>query len=131
MARRNRPIIRRSVVLLVLAALVVIAIAMTFVDVISPRAMTLTAMTETSVRIGLYYQRNKRLPLNLSVLPVRNGYMNRTADGWKRELIYTIDAGDGFSLGSLGRDGKNGGTGDNADICQQYRLINGEVQQVP
>jgi hypothetical protein len=95
-----------------------------FIDVIPPRAMTLTAMSETAARIGLYFGRNKRLPTDL-------GYANRSADGWGRPLIYTIDAFDAFTLRSLGRDGNVGGTGDDADVSLQYRIVDGRVQTIP
>jgi hypothetical protein len=100
------------------------------VDVISDRNMTATAIAETSVRIGLYVQRNNKLPADLSVIPLRQGYMNRTTDGWKRPLSYHVE-GDTFTLSSLGRDGVAGGTGDDADCLGKYRVVNGQVEEVP
>lgn len=100
------------------------------VDVISDRDMTATAMAETSVRIGLYVQANGKLPADLTVIPVRPGYLNRTTGGWKRPLHYRAE-GDVFTLGSLCRDGVAGGTGDDADWLRTYRARNGQVEEVP
>jgi hypothetical protein len=82
------------------------------IDTIPPRSMTVTAMDETIVRMDIYLQKNGRLPPDFSSLPVREGYMNRTTDGWNRPLMYTIESGNTVVLKSLGADGKPGGTGD-------------------
>jgi hypothetical protein len=87
-------------------------------------------MAETSVRIEIYYQRNKQLPPDLSLLPVRENYANRTTDAWNRPLRYTIDSDDAFTLSSFGEDDAPGGTGDNADIIRKYRIERGEVQEI-
>ena len=119
---------RRQIAFLALAiTFVVISLSM-MIDWIPPRSMTLTALRETATRIGIYFQRNKALPVNLNVLPIREGYTNRTTDGWKRPLTYRIDTNDTFTLSSLGRDGKVGGTGDDADTSCQYQIINGEAR---
>lgn len=100
------------------------------VGVIGDRDLTASAMTETSVRIDLYLQANGKLPSDLSTLPARPNYSNRTTDGWNRPLAYKVE-GDSFTLSSLGRDGVIGGTGDDADWLQVYRIVNGQVEQVP
>lgn len=105
----------------VLAIAIAMAVASFFVDRIPPKASTLSAMDETFVRVGLYAETNKSLPPSLNVLPKREGYLNRTTDGWGRGLRYTV-AGDGvITLQSLGKDGKPGGEGENADISRSYR----------
>ena len=73
-----------------------------FVNVIPPRDMTNTAITETTVRIHMYMTANGKYPDNLSVLPVRDGYANRTTDGWGQNLIYEVDDEGIISLKSLG-----------------------------
>jgi hypothetical protein len=92
--------------------------------------MTVTAMDETAYRIGMYLQKNGRLPPNFNSLPVREGYINRTTDGWDRPLIYTIESGNTVLLKSLGADGKPGGTGDDEDLTQRYRVDNGRLEEV-
>ncbi len=91
------------------------------VTTIPPRSMTVTAMTETQVRMHMYMTANRGYPADLSVLPKRDGYANRTTDGWGRPLIYSVDDRGIISLTSLGRDGKAGGEGDDADITRRYR----------
>ena len=131
MAARNRPIVRRSVVLFAIAGLAVVAIAIAMVDVMPPSAITPTAMGETSVRIELFFQRNKHLPPDLRALPERQGYMNRTTDRWDCPLRYATDGEDAFTLSSFGKDDKPGGSGDDADTIRKHRIVRGEVQPVP
>ena len=131
MAPRNPPRLRRSILIFALAGLSVVAIFLVFVGVIPKRAITRSAITETSVRIQIYYQRNKRLPADLSVLPIRENYSNRTTDAWDRPLRYTIDSDNSFTLSSFGKDGVAGGTGDNTDLTVKYRIEHGEVQRAP
>jgi hypothetical protein len=86
-------------------------------------------MTETQVRIGIYLQQNGGLPETFDLLPVREGYLNRTTDAWGRPLNFQIE-GDRFTLTSLGRDGVSGGTGDDADLIREYRVIDGEISEI-
>jgi hypothetical protein len=67
----------------------------------------------------------------LNALPHRDGYANRTTDGWNRSLRYVIDPNGTFVLSSLGRDGKPGGSGDDADVSARFRIVNGEASRVP
>jgi hypothetical protein len=87
--------------------------------------MTFTSMDETLVRIDMYMKEHHgEPPPNLAVLPVRQGYMNRTTDGWGYELQYSVDAAGVITLASHGADGKPGGDGLNADIVRRYRTRN-------
>jgi hypothetical protein len=90
-------------------------------DRITPVEMTRTAMTETLARINIYAQTNKGIPPSLDVLAKRDGYVNRTTDGWNRPLQYRVTQDGIGTLMSLGADGKAGGNGDDADISVSYR----------
>jgi hypothetical protein len=79
-----------------------------FVSVIPPQDITNSAITETTVRIHMYMTANGSYPKDLSVLPFRDGYSNRTKDGWGQILDYEVDDEGIISLKSLGRDGKPG-----------------------
>jgi hypothetical protein len=96
-------------------------------EVIPPRDNTLSAMTETKVRIEMYLQKNGRLPPDFNSLPVRENHVNQTDDAWHRPLLYTIESGNTVVLKSLGADGKPGGTGDDEDLTQRYRVENGRL----
>ena len=87
---------------------------------ISPREMTMTSITETFVRISIYAQTNRAIAPSLDVLPKRDGYGNRTVDGWGRPLKYRVSPDGMITLTSLGRDGKQGGTGEDADLSKSY-----------
>ena len=125
------PRLRRWVVVSSLGMLGIAVVALMFVDVIPDRALTKSAMVETSVRIGMFVAHNKQLPPSLALLPRREEYANRVVDAWKRPLIYLVNSQDRFTLTSLGRDGVVGGTGDDADIIQKYRIIDGNVRREP
>jgi hypothetical protein len=88
---------------------------------IPPAVITRSAITETFVRIHLYAETHKALPSSLDDLPKREGYANRTSDGWKRPLQYTVTKDGLITLQSLGADGKLGGEGDNTDMAISYR----------
>src|ERR1700683_5505133 len=122
MVSRYRRLVRRSILFFAFVGLCVAAVFLIPIDVIPKPVMTQNAMMETAVRIAMYYQQNKHLSPDLSVLPVREDHLNRTTDGWNRPLRYTIDSGDTFTLSSLGEDGVPGGTGDNADVICKYRI---------
>jgi uncharacterized protein YceK len=98
----------------------------TVTTTISPSEMTDTSITETRVRIAMYVEQNGNVPASLEVLPIRDGYANRTTDGWNRALVFRT-GGDEFSLGSLGRDGVVGGTGEDVDVLQKFRVVGKEV----
>src|SRR5258708_31312415 len=125
------PRLRRWVVGSSLGVLAIAVVAFKFADVVTDRALTKSAMVETWVRMGMFVDHNKELPASLTLLPRREGYANRVVDAWKRPLIYIVNSQDRFTLTSLGRDGGVGGTGDDPDIIQQYRVIDGNVRREP
>ncbi len=90
-------------------------------DKITPHEMTRTAITETFVRINIYAKTNKIIPPSLEVLPKREGFANRTTDGWNRPLQYRATQDGIVTLTSLGADGQPGGNGEDADISMSYR----------
>ena len=61
--------------IIIAAAVVAAAVGLLalFVDVIPPKAETMSAMGETFVRIGLYARQSNSIPPSLSVLPRRKG----------------------------------------------------------
>jgi hypothetical protein len=91
-----------------------------FVTVITPVEMTDSAITETFVRIDLYAKEHGTTPPSLDVLPERKGYMNRITDGWGRPLLYEVSDDGRLTLTSYGKDGKPGGSGEDADISRSY-----------
>jgi len=99
------------------------------VDVIPPKSQTIGAQVETAVRIGMYLEKDGKLPDSLASLPIREHYANRTSDGWGRPLIYQVD-GDSFTLTSYGRDGKPGGEGDDADELVKYKVVGTSLEEV-
>lgn len=121
-------------VLLMAAALFVaglVAFAFLLVHPIPNSAKTLSAITATSVRIEMYVgTSDKRLPPSLEALPKQQGHANRVTDGWDHPLIYAVTSANTFTLTSLGGDGLVGGTGDDADVVVNYRLVDDRVEEV-
>lgn len=54
------------------------------------------------------------------MLPRRDGYANRTTDGWGHPLQYRVAADGILTITSLGKDGNPGGGGENADVFESY-----------
>src|SRR5438067_926238 len=96
------------------------------VHVISPEESTNSAIVETHVRIHIYMLAHREIPSDLPSLPKRDGYANQITDGWGRMLIYLVSDKGVISLTSLGRDGKAGGAGLNADVTKRYRTRNSD-----
>jgi hypothetical protein len=119
---------KNMVVLLsiLVAVILVLFILSSLVCVIPPDAMTHTAIVESFVRMQMYLKDHHQFPASLDELPKRNGYANRTTDGWQRPLIYKVEQDNFVTLLSFGKDGKEGGTGDNADIQRTYRTKNAD-----
>ena len=111
----NRKIVIGSVV-------VMIVVVVLFIDVIPPKAMTVSAMTETAFRIKLALGKTGAIPSDLAPIPSRTGYANRIKDGWGRPLIYEHTSNT-FTLTSLGKDGRRGGTADNLDITKTWKVV--------
>ena len=97
-------------------------------DLITPKEQTMSAITETSVRTGIYLEKRGSLPQNIDQLLRRDGYLNRTTDGWGNPLIYLVD-GDRLTIKSLGKDGISGGVGEDADVERRYYVEHGKLEE--
>jgi predicted PurR-regulated permease PerM len=128
---QTHPIIRRSIATLAIIAIAFVALALCFVDVIPKSALTGTAIDETSNRIEMYFHQNRQLPLQLTDLPTRKGYMNRITDAWDRPLQYTINTPTTFTLSSLGRDNTPGGAQNDADLSRKFQILKGQLESIP
>lgn len=124
MKQKSRIIGAISIILLLVGS---IFFFQTDVDhTITPEEMTHTAIGETFYRVSIYMRSNNSIPKSLNDLPVREGFMNTTIDGWGHHLQYTISADGVLTLTSFGKDGEPGGANDNADISRSYRTKDAE-----
>jgi hypothetical protein len=87
-----------------------------FVDVITPQNNTETGLTLTFDRIQTYWNRHGRVPKNPADLPDLPGRDCEMRDGWGREFHWKSDGKRTVWVWSLGRDGKPGGSGEDADL---------------
>jgi hypothetical protein len=119
---------RTRIVLWIMASLCVVLLV-SAVDVIPPRALTITRLYAIGMRIDMYVQEHGQLPVSLDSLPERKGYGNAITDAWKHPVHFACNTEDkSITLTSLGRDGKPGGKGDDADITMTIPLSdNGRV----
>jgi hypothetical protein len=93
---------------------------LSIVDVAPPRSLTAGRMQTTKRRILRYAHQHGELPNRLSELPRFDGYSNEIVDAWKRPIAFEKSATGRVTLCSLGRDGKIGGEGDDADIVRSF-----------
>lgn len=116
------PRVRWGVWLMAGIAAAVIGLAVLFVDVIPPTALTRTRTKVIGMRIREYWRINHRLPESLADLPkVEENRDGSTDDGWGRAIRYE-KKGAAVTLTSLGKDGRPGGEGEDADIREAFTV---------
>lgn len=86
------------------------------VDTIPPKNKTDSVLRFTYVRIQDYWNENGKVPMIAAELPDVKDHDCSMKDGWGRELNWDSDGISKVRVWSLGRDGKPGGTGDDADM---------------
>ena len=86
------------------------------VDTIPPENLTEGALQFTYVRIETFWNQHGRVPTKVSELPDVKDHDCSMKDGWGRELHWLSDGKSMVRVWSLGRDGKPGGTGEDADM---------------
>lgn len=93
---------------------------------ISPPELTLSTVGATRTRLAKYYSANRRLPRSLAELPLPDKDQDSsTKDAWGRELGYSYTKESTIiivTLWSLGKDGKLGGEGEEADLVEVFSL---------
>ena len=98
------------------------------VETVPSTAMTRTTLSVTEYRIREYVTDYERLPGHLSDLPPLEGSRDsRLTDAWDRPIRYTRD-GSTVTLLSLGKDGRPGGSGADADVQLTFRVDLGASQ---
>jgi Type II secretion system (T2SS), protein G len=97
----------------------------------TPRETTLNRMSFTAMRIQMFIGEHGRPPQSLSELPTLKDRDCCLMDAWNRPLEWSYDGtSEEFSISSLGRDGRPGGTGDDADMYGVY-LLKADVHSSP
>jgi hypothetical protein len=69
--------------------------------------------------------------MTLEELPIIEGYNNSLEDAWGRRIRYEASRDDSVKLISLGKDGVEGGEGDNRDVIAVFmsKDVDGNWQQ--
>jgi hypothetical protein len=97
------------------------AISDHFVTRIPPRSSTCGTILITKERILRYVRLHDCLPQSPSDLPEIPQRDNSLQDGWGREILTSFVDGKA-TLTSLGRDGRPGGSGEDADMSGVFSL---------
>ena len=111
---------------IIIATLIVVGLLLLpalFPGRVPPGELTRQRMAFDRVRILEYGRDHGQLPLDLSALPPlpqKPGTDHHLEDAWHRSLLYEVDASGTVTLTSLGKDGRPGGSGDNADIVFRF-----------
>ena len=111
---------KRALIILLIVAAVVATLAFSLAEVIPSRSLTATRMQVIKRRVLQYARAHGKLPESLAALPAIEGYDSSIRDGWKRGILFEVSKSSVITLRSLGRDGKVGGTGDDADIIRSF-----------
>src|SRR5262249_28401156 len=87
-----------------------------FVDTIPPSNLTKSSLIFTYHRIQNFWNEHGRVPATADELPEVADLDCSMKDGWGRNLNWDSDGHNRVRVWSVGRDGKPGGTGDDADM---------------
>ena len=98
------------------------------VEVVPPRSLTAVRMHMLKRKVLRYARQHGELPASVQVLPEMHGYDNSALDAWKRPIIFETSPSGSVTFRSLGRDGKIGGEGDDADIIRSFPARNAQRQ---
>lgn len=88
---------------------------------ISKRERTVVILYVLSERIEEYVRQHRQLPSSVNALPLIENKTGEVHDAWGRVIEMQIVAGR-CRLRSFGRDGRDGGRGDDSDICLEFDL---------
>ena len=77
-------------------------------------------MAVTCDRIESFWDEHSRVPFRVDELPEQKWRDCTTKDAWGRELRWLSDGVSRVRVWSLGRDGKPGGTGEDADMGMEF-----------
>ncbi len=87
---------------------------------IPPEAVTITTMQGLAIGITDRYHRSGRIPTTLSEWAHEQGIDREITDGWGRAILFRRDGDSTITVESLGKDGRKGGTGRDADITLTF-----------
>jgi hypothetical protein len=114
---------RLTIIIIVIAGIAIGVFALMALEDfigIPPRALTGTRMWVVKRRILQYAHSHNQLPQALSDLPEMGGFDNSVSDAWGRIFRYELLPSGDVRLTSLGRDGKVGGSGNDADMIATF-----------
>ena len=115
---------KRFLVILILLAPVAALVIFSCFDLLPARGLTGIRMETMKQRILHYARTHNELPKTAADLPLLTSRDNTVQDGWGRDIRFEIATNGIVTLTSLGRDGRPGGTGDDADITRAFPAHN-------
>jgi len=111
---------KRFIVILVLVTPVAALLFFCSLELVPARGLTGARMEILKQRILQSARLRGELPKTPADLPPRPGADDNVQDGWGRDLTWTVSPAGIVTLHSLGRDGRPGGTGEDADITRSF-----------
>jgi len=112
---------KKTALIGLLTAVVLIAVLNSFVDRIPPRSLTYNSMHMAKRRILRYVAKHNELPNKLTQTEEIPGYHNSFKDGWGRDIDYTVLSNGIVTLTSLGKDKRVGGSNESADMIGTFQ----------
>jgi hypothetical protein len=91
-------------------------------ETISPEDLTATSAIVVRNAINTFIADNGRAPSNMLEIARYRPVNTVWNDGWGRPLLYHVNASGVASLTSLGKDGRPGGLGQDADLVWTFAL---------
>jgi len=114
---------RRTLIITCILLAAVLFIMFLSVDIATPRSNTRAAIGSIMYhRIPEYLKQHHQLPDRLADIPTVESYNDCLTDGWGRDIMYFKNSDGTYTLLSYGKDGKPGGTGENADIQETFNV---------
>lgn len=92
------------------------------IDTIPPESQTYGVMHMIKRRVLRYAKIHNQTPKAIDELPVIPEYDNNTADAWGRPVIYIVEQNRIVKLVSYGKDGREGGVKQDADMVGTFSL---------
>ena len=98
---------QKLITIVLIASLLIAGTFLSFalVDRIPPGLATRNRLSELERRIQAYAAKKKRLPADLSDLPIRPDYDDRVVDGWDKPVLYLPQKDGSVILSSAGPTG--------------------------
>lgn len=110
----------KKILFSLLIFLIIVCFTLVFTERIPPHANTLTRMVQIARAIDHYFQKNKKIPQDITELNNYGITTNMYFDAWGNKFVYDFIEPNIVILKSLGKDKRLGGEAKDKDITVKY-----------